>query len=614
MEQNCHVMDLYDPLGALALAFYHSGFHVIKSLDSIEEKELSIFDRNNIAQLCPGEEIENLIETNRCKPDILTSQIYWTVSSGSEKTYSEKANLDEIISAVQKFRPACLVFEARIKFKSSRAFENLLKLLREDRYSVSCKLLNPREYAGIPLKEKRLYIIALSEALGKEFTFPAPIGIKRDLFDFLESGKSYTHSERVRHSCTERGIYNWENGAFRLSDTVNSNFYRPVVNDGYGARYLTLREIARLKGFPDDYLPENSSNTELEQPLRQAANIHICRMIAESIQKLLHSGMENFTEEPETLPKSSTPTKPRDTAAEKKATALQDSAAVQEDNTKRAGTADLPGNTANVTGIDITDAAETAGYTQITDITEETLERRYDVFVSSTYEDLKEERKEITQAVLECDCVPVGMEMFPASNTEQWKFIQKVIDKADFYLVVIAGKYGSVMEETGKSYTEMEFDYAAQKGKPILVFQHKNINKLAREKTETDPQKADALEKFREKARHNRIIRFYTDKNDLKAAVLSSLHSLKKQQNSGGWIRAEDAGKCAGKAESTETAALKAEIDRLKQENTAVKKENDSLKHTNETLSSRVRETREILEQMKDTFAGLGEQVRKLLH
>ena len=56
--------------------------------------------------------------------------------------------------------------------------------------------------------------------------------------------------------------------------------------------------------------------------------------------------------------------------------------------------------------------------------------------------------------------------MFPASNTEQWKFIQKVIDRADFYLVVIAGKYGFVMKDTGKSYTEMEFDYATEKGKP----------------------------------------------------------------------------------------------------------------------------------------------------
>lgn len=37
---------------------------------------------------------------------------------------------------------------------------------------------------------------------------------------------------------------------------------------------------------------------------------------------------------------------------------------------------------------------------------------KYQVFVSSTFEDLKDERKEITQAILESDCIPVGMEMF----------------------------------------------------------------------------------------------------------------------------------------------------------------------------------------------------------
>lgn len=41
---------------------------------------------------------------------------------------------------------------------------------------------------------------------------------------------------------------------------------------------------------------------------------------------------------------------------------------------------------------------------------------KYQVFVSSTYVDLIEERKEITQAILEANCIPAGMELFPASN------------------------------------------------------------------------------------------------------------------------------------------------------------------------------------------------------
>ena len=53
-----------------------------------------------------------------------------------------------------------------------------------------------------------------------------------------------------------------------LSDTVNNTFYRPVVNDGHGARYISPLEIARLKGFPDDYFPKSSSGSWLYQQLR----------------------------------------------------------------------------------------------------------------------------------------------------------------------------------------------------------------------------------------------------------------------------------------------------------------------------------------------------------
>ena len=66
---------------------------------------------------------------------------------------------------------------------------------------------------------------------------------------------------------------------------------------------------------------------------------------------------------------------------------------------------------------------------------------KYQVFVSSTYVDLIEERKEITQAILEANCIPAGMELFPASNKSQWDFIKKVIDDSDFYLVILAKIY-----------------------------------------------------------------------------------------------------------------------------------------------------------------------------
>jgi len=53
------------------------------------------------------------------------------------------------------------------------------------------------------------------------------------------------------------------------------------------------------------------------------------------------------------------------------------------------------------------------------------MDKRYQVFVSSTYADLQEERQEVMQALLELDCIPAGMELFPAANEDQWTLIRR---------------------------------------------------------------------------------------------------------------------------------------------------------------------------------------------
>ncbi|HEX4136006.1 MAG TPA: DUF4062 domain-containing protein [Bryobacteraceae bacterium] len=51
------------------------------------------------------------------------------------------------------------------------------------------------------------------------------------------------------------------------------------------------------------------------------------------------------------------------------------------------------------------------------------MQKRYQVFVSSTYEDLHEERREVMQALLALNCIPTGMELFPAADDDSWTHI-----------------------------------------------------------------------------------------------------------------------------------------------------------------------------------------------
>jgi Domain of unknown function (DUF4062) len=95
-------------------------------------------------------------------------------------------------------------------------------------------------------------------------------------------------------------------------------------------------------------------------------------------------------------------------------------------------------------------------------------EVRYQVFVSSTFTDLKKEREKVLQAILESKAFPAGMELSPSADDEQFAFIKREIDLSDYYLVIVAGRYGFLADD-GMSFTEKEFDYAVPRGKCNLM-------------------------------------------------------------------------------------------------------------------------------------------------
>lgn len=167
------------------------------------------------------------------------------------------------------------------------------------------------------------------------------------------------------------------------------------------------------------------------------------------------------------------------------------------------------------------------------------MEKRYQVFVSSTYEDLQEERQAVMQALLELDCIPAGMELFPASSEEQWSLIRRVIDESDYYVLILAGRYGSCNEE-GVGYTEMEYRYALETGKPVIAFLHKDRNSIPAGKTELDLEGRDKLEAFYALAK-TKMVKFWTNPDELSLVVTASLSKLQKRFPAVGWVRADQA-------------------------------------------------------------------------
>jgi hypothetical protein len=186
------------------------------------------------------------------------------------------------------------------------------------------------------------------------------------------------------------------------------------------------------------------------------------------------------------------------------------------------------------------------------------MEKRYQVFVSSTYEDLSDERQEVMQALLELDCIPSGMELFPAANEDQWTLIKKVIDDCDYYLVIVGGRYGSIGPD-GKSYTQMEYEYALKAGKPVIAFLHADPSQIVAGKTEKTQEGKDRLDKFRELCK-GKMVKPWSSPEDLGSVVSRSIIKLIKNHLAVGWVRADELG---GPEAAQEILKLKKQVDEL---------------------------------------------------
>lgn len=189
------------------------------------------------------------------------------------------------------------------------------------------------------------------------------------------------------------------------------------------------------------------------------------------------------------------------------------------------------------------------------------MDRRYRVFVSSTYEDLRDERREVMQGLLALDCIPTGMELFPAADDDSWTHIQGFIARCDYYLAIVGGRYGS-RGPAGGSYTEMEYDCAVEAGLPVLAFLHKDPGAIPANQIEPTDERKTALAAFRSRIENARHAKYWSASGELAGAVTLGMVSLMKIKPRVGWVRAD----LVPEGLKDELLRLRSEIDSLSRE------------------------------------------------
>jgi hypothetical protein len=162
------------------------------------------------------------------------------------------------------------------------------------------------------------------------------------------------------------------------------------------------------------------------------------------------------------------------------------------------------------------------------------MSKRYQVFLSSTFVDLQDERREVLSALQKAGFFVAGMELFPSDDDESWEVIKRVIDQSDYYVLVIAGRYGSIGKD-GRSFTEMEYDYAKRQGLPVLAFFHGDPSSLPSKNI--DSENFDKLKELKSRVEKSHNRRSWSTKHDLAVEILASLSQTVNLRPRIGWVR-----------------------------------------------------------------------------
>ncbi|MGC6770015.1 DUF4062 domain-containing protein [Enterococcus sp. LJL51] len=214
-------------------------------------------------------------------------------------------------------------------------------------------------------------------------------------------------------------------------------------------------------------------------------------------------------------------------------------------------------------------------------------EKKLQVFISSTYKDLIDERQAAVEAVLNAGHIPAGMELFKAGDQTQKDIIREWIEESDVYLLILGARYGSVDSELNISYTEWEYDLAGELGIPrfSLVLTDDYINEKVKKEilNISDIERNIApFKNFRLKV-ESHMVEYIDHKQAIKGAVLGSLNNTNRRNpDLKGWIRYSD------KVDEGKFYQLVKENqdlkDQLQKSKIALKKQTENLKQDDDII------------------------------
>ena len=145
------------------------------------------------------------------------------------------------------------------------------------------------------------------------------------------------------------------------------------------------------------------------------------------------------------------------------------------------------------------------------------------VFVSSTYEDLKNYRTAVEEALHRMEAIVRGMEYFGSKPGSPVEECLKAVRSCKVYIGIFAMRYGSIDDKSGKSMTHLEYEEAQKIGLPTLIYLIDEENQPIVPKFVDTGEKSLKLEELKSEIKKRFTISFFTTPEDLSRRVSQDL-------------------------------------------------------------------------------------------
>lgn len=161
-------------------------------------------------------------------------------------------------------------------------------------------------------------------------------------------------------------------------------------------------------------------------------------------------------------------------------------------------------------------------------------EKKYQIFISSTYLDLIDYRQCVANEIAYKGHFVTGMEDFTACGEDLEVYIKNEIDKSDYYVLLIGQRFGSsISGNKNVSFTMMEYMYAKEKSLRIIPFIYNGAVPLKNNDLECNK---DKLDRFIAEIQQT-VPQYFKDENELLRKLGRALDNEFKNHPQKGWIR-----------------------------------------------------------------------------